>query len=86
MQLSAEQNLRKLVDAPETTVLSSQALQDAYWMKATGMGVYSPDLTQAVSNRRSKRLRGVAIGNVYSAHNRVEAAMLGLGENYGGTK
>lgn len=84
MQLTAEQLLILKLDGAE--VLSTEALQTAEWMKAAGMGVYSPDLAKVVPEYRSKKRRGVDIGQVYSAHKRVEMAMSGLEENYGGTK
>lgn len=84
--LTIEQRIEisRSVDAPPG--MTDQALLDAQWMKAAGMGVYSSDLSPTKIECQPKKHKGVAIGQIYSAHRRVEMTMLGIGDNYGGTK
>ena len=68
MQLTAEQQLRKFVEAPEAEILSSETLQDAYWMKTNEMGVYGLDRTDPVSKPQVHKM-GTRKKNVRATSN-----------------
>ena len=91
MQLTAEQQLRKFVEAPEAAILSSKALQDAYWMKTNEMGVYDLDRTDPVSKpqvHKAGTLKKNVRATGKSSPQELMAAVLsaGIDADAGGTK